>query len=210
MLPGVQAAEVCRAGERCPTSETSLWADQGWLVLLAGLVCLLHVLKDLGWHWVKRLITKEDTLKVKIMSENASLPIKGSPDAAGWDLAASVAVDLQPGERRLVPLGISVELPRGCYGRIASRSSWASRGVDVARGVIDADYRGEIKVILVNNGDETRALNSPGRPGRSAYCGKDSRGPCCHFFLAVLYYEGGVGFWQHWSWSSNNLIIYQD
>ena len=166
MLPGGQAAEVCGVGERCPARETSLWADQGWLVLLAGLVCLLHMLKDLGWYWVKRLTTNEDTLKVKVMSENASLPVKGSPDAAGWDLAASSAVELQPGERRLVPLGISLELPKGCYGRIASRSSWASRGVDVAGGVIDADYRGEIKVILVNNGDETLSIHPGDRVGQ--------------------------------------------
>ena len=158
MLPGANASEVCKAGEECPQKDANLWADQGWVLLLAGLVCFLHVVKDLGWLWVKRLITKEDTMRVKFMSDSASLPVKGSSDAAGWDLASSVAVEVRPGERRLVPLGISVELPKGCYGRIAPRSSWAAKGVDVAGGVVDADYRGEVKVILVNNSPDTLSI----------------------------------------------------
>ena len=86
--------------------------------------------------------------------------------ADGWDLSSSVSLEVQPGERRLVPVGLAVELPRGCYGKIAARSSWASKGVDVAGGVIDADFRGEIKVILVNNSSEVLQVNVGDRVGQ--------------------------------------------
>ena len=63
-------------------------------------------------------------------------------------------VQIGPGERKLVSTGLAMEIPKGCYGRVASRSSLASRGLEVAGGVIDSDYRGEVKVILANHGDQ--------------------------------------------------------
>ena len=109
---------------------------------------------------------KEDALKVTLLNDQATLRCKGSQGAAGWDLASSIEVSLQPGERRLIPLGLSLEVPPGCYGRIAPRSSVAARGVDVAGGVIDADYRGEIKIILVNNGQEPFVVRQGDRIGQ--------------------------------------------
>ena len=82
-----------------------------------------------------------------------------SSGAAGWDLSALCAVEVAPGDRKLVPLGLALELPYGCYGRIAPRSSLAVRGIDVAGGVIDSDYRGEVKVILVNHGQEALRID---------------------------------------------------
>lgn len=65
LLPVSQAAEHCEAGEARHSSSTSgLWADQGWLLLvllLAGLVCLLHVVKDLGWEMVRRWWLRRET-----------------------------------------------------------------------------------------------------------------------------------------------------
>ena len=73
----------------------------------------------------------------------------------GADLACAEAFGLGPGERRLVPTGIAVEIPPGFYGRVAPRSGLAVRhGIDVMAGVIDADYRGEILVLLINLGSE--------------------------------------------------------
>ena len=105
-------------------------------------------------------------MKVTLLDEKAALPVRGTPGAAGWDLVAMDQVTLQPGERRLVPLGLSLELPFGCYGRIAPRSSLAVRGVDVAGGVIDPDFRGEIKIILVNNSPEAFTLHQGDRIGQ--------------------------------------------
>lgn len=93
-------------------------------------------------------------LIVRRLTSKASLPVRGSPGAAGYDLAASEATIVPAGTRALVSTGISIALPAGVYGRVAPRSGLATkRSVDVGAGVIDNDYRGEVKVLLVNNGD---------------------------------------------------------
>jgi dUTP pyrophosphatase len=94
-------------------------------------------------------------IKVNRLRAEARLPARGSVNAAGADLACAEAARLEPGERRLVPTGIAVEIPPGFYGRVAPRSGLAVRhGIDVLAGVIDADYRGEILVLLINLGPE--------------------------------------------------------
>lgn len=110
MLPGAHASETCEKRVTQEDHESS-WRDQGWILLLAGLVCLLHFIKELGWELVKRLISKGESLKVTLLNDQATLPVKGSQGAAGWDLASSVQVSLQPGERRLVPLGLAIDVP---------------------------------------------------------------------------------------------------
>jgi dUTP pyrophosphatase len=89
------------------------------------------------------------------------LPEYQSAHASGLDLIAAVAADapvaIAPGNRAMIPTGIAVALPPGCEGQIRPRSGLAARhGVTVlnAPGTIDADYRGEILVILVNFGTE--------------------------------------------------------
>lgn len=91
------------------------------------------------------------------------LPRYMSPDAAGLDLLADVEKDLglQPGERALVPTGIAIALPAGYEAQVRPRSGLALRaGVTVlnAPGTIDADYRGEIQVLLVNLSSEPYTL----------------------------------------------------
>jgi dUTP pyrophosphatase len=94
-------------------------------------------------------------LQVKLLSENATLPTKGSPLSAGFDLAASEACTIAPGGRRLVKTDISIACPIGTYARIAPRSGLAyKKGIDVGAGVVDADYRGPVGVILFNFGTE--------------------------------------------------------
>ncbi|MFZ0607469.1 MAG: dUTP diphosphatase [Xanthobacteraceae bacterium] len=89
------------------------------------------------------------------------LPAYQSALAAGLDLPAAVAADapveIAPGGRALIPTGVAVALPPGFEGQIRPRSGLAvHHGVTVlnAPGTIDADYRGELQVILVNHGDE--------------------------------------------------------
>jgi dUTP pyrophosphatase len=91
------------------------------------------------------------------------LPRYMSPDAAGLDLLADVERDLglAPGERALVPTGIAIALPPGYEAQVRPRSGLALRtGVTVlnAPGTIDADYRGEIQVLLINLGAEVVTL----------------------------------------------------
>jgi dUTP pyrophosphatase len=85
------------------------------------------------------------------------LPAFAKPGDAGLDLRASEAVTLAPGERRLVPTGLAVAIPEGHAGFVLPRSGLAmQKGVTVlnAPGLIDSGYRGELKVLLINHGDE--------------------------------------------------------
>lgn len=91
--------------------------------------------------------------------EGLSLPAYETGHAAGMDLRAAVneTVVLAPGQRRLVPTGIRIALPAGTEAQVRPRSGLAvKRGISLVNtpGTIDADYRGEIKVILINHGDE--------------------------------------------------------
>lgn len=98
----------------------------------------------------------QNKTEVKIINKSAHpLPAYESSSAAGMDLRADLkeAVTLNPLERALVPTGIYIELPHGFEAQIRPRSGLAAKhGVTVLNtpGTIDADYRGEIKVILVN------------------------------------------------------------
>jgi dUTP pyrophosphatase len=83
------------------------------------------------------------------------LPRYETEGAAGMDLRADEPVTLAPGERRVVPTGLAVEIPPGYEGQVRPRSGLAARhGVALvnAPGTVDSDYRGEVKVILVNLG----------------------------------------------------------
>jgi dUTP pyrophosphatase len=86
------------------------------------------------------------------------LPSAASPGSAGFDLRAALEADLviRPGERALVPTGLTLEIPAGCEGQVRPRSGLALRhgiGVLNAPGTIDSDYRGEVGVILINLGE---------------------------------------------------------
>lgn len=93
-------------------------------------------------------------LQVKLLSENAKCPARGSDEAAGYDLFSAEDHILLPGQRLLVKTNVAICMPGGYYGRIASRSSVAYRyRVDVCAGVVDADYRGDVGVVLHNYGE---------------------------------------------------------
>lgn len=99
-------------------------------------------------------------MKVKIVNKSRfALPEYQTPLSAGLDIRANLdqCVTLQPLERAMIPTGLYVELPEGCEMQIRPRSGLAAKhGVTVLNspGTIDADYRGEIKVILVNLSNE--------------------------------------------------------
>jgi len=88
------------------------------------------------------------------------LPAHATPGAAGLDLRAALAEPLAipPGGRALVPTGLAVAIPDGWEGQVRPRSGLAVRhgvGLLNAPGTVDADYRGEVRVVLVNLGEET-------------------------------------------------------
>lgn len=92
-----------------------------------------------------------DVLRIKLLSAAATCPRRQSDGAAGYDLHSAVAIVIGSGSCSMVPIGISLALPENTYGRIACRSSLAAKGLSVEGGVIDRDYRGELKVLLRNH-----------------------------------------------------------
>ena len=104
-------------------------------------------------------------MKVKIVNKSPfPLPAYATEQSAGMDLRASISepLTLNPLQRELVPTGLYIELPAGFEAQIRPRSGLAIKhGISLANtpGTVDADYRGEIKVILVNLSNEPFTLN---------------------------------------------------
>lgn len=104
-------------------------------------------------------------LPVRILAEGARLPTRAHDGDAGLDLYASESAVLAPGERASVGTGIAIELPEGHAGLVLPRSGLASRhGIALvnAPGLIDAGYRGEIRVLLLNTDAEEPFEVAPG------------------------------------------------
>lgn len=106
-----------------------------------------------------------ESIHVKRLNANAKLPTYGSAEAAGADLYACLeeTVSILPGESVWIPTGIALEVPKGCAGLIYARSSMGvKRGLAPANkvGVIDSDYRGEIKVVLLNHSKEPQTVEN--------------------------------------------------
>ena len=98
-------------------------------------------------------------LYVKKLSEKAVLPKRGSELAAGWDLAAAEATVIPAKGKALVKTDLAIATPVDCYARIAPRSGLAwKKFIDVGAGVVDADYRGNVGVILFNFSDDDFAV----------------------------------------------------
>ena len=102
-------------------------------------------------------------IHVKILRDGAKLPTYGTAGAAGADLYACVdaPVTIRPGETVFIPTGIALEVPEGCAGLVYARSGLAcKRGLAPANkvGVVDSDYRGELKVPMVNLGTEAYTI----------------------------------------------------
>ncbi|CUM67846.1 uncharacterized protein PRCAT00005555001 [Priceomyces carsonii] len=104
---------------------------------------------------VTKKIKVEDTLKVFLRSEKATTPTKGSSLAAGYDLYSSEEGVIPAHGQGLIATDISIIVPIGTYGRVAPRSGLAVKhGISTGAGVIDADYRGEVKIVLFNHSEK--------------------------------------------------------
>lgn len=103
----------------------------------------------------KQKLDQEKTLQVFLRSEKATLPTRGSVLSAGWDLYSSEEGVIPGHGQGMIATDISVIVPEGTYGRVAPRSGLAAKhGISTGAGVIDADYRGEVKIILFNHSDK--------------------------------------------------------
>ena len=112
-------------------------------------------------------------LSVAVVRLDADLPLPAyaHPGDAGADLLTTVDVTLAPGERALVPTGVAIALPDGYVALVHPRSGLAARhGLSIVNtpGTVDAGYRGEIKVLLVNHDPAQPDRAAPRRPDRPA------------------------------------------
>ena len=108
-------------------------------------------------------------MKIKIVSKSGRTPIYGTSQSAGFDLPAYLpegSIVLEKGKRMLVPTGIFIELPCGYEAHVRARSGLAIKnGIGLVNGIgtVDADYRGELKVPMINWGDEDFTINDGDR-----------------------------------------------
>ena len=100
-------------------------------------------------------------MKIKRLNEKAIIPKRGSSSAAGYDIYSTETISIPAGETRLIGTGLSMEIPENYFGGIFARSGLAVKeGLRPANcvAVIDADYRGEVKVPLHNDSTECREI----------------------------------------------------
>ncbi len=104
-------------------------------------------------------------LAVRRLRDDAALPERAYPGDAGLDLVSCERVTLEPGERAVVGTGIAVAIPEGHAGLVVPRSGLAARhgiGIVNAPGLVDAGYRGELRVVLVNTDRSEAFVVEPG------------------------------------------------
>jgi len=105
------------------------------------------------------MLSESGTMKIPVrrLDPDIELPVHAHPGDGGVDLRSAATVALAPGERALVPTGLAIAIPEGHAGLVTPRSGLAiDRGVTVVNGpgLVDAGYRGELRVGLINLGDE--------------------------------------------------------
>ena len=112
---------------------------------------------------------------IKRLSKEVSLPKYETKGSSGMDLAANLktGIDLKPGETVIVPTGLAVSIPNGFEAQIRPRSGLAAKkkiSVLNTPGTIDSDYRGEIKIILINLGKELFTIDKGLRVAQMVIC----------------------------------------
>ena len=112
---------------------------------------------------------------IKRLSKNIELPKYETNGSSGMDLSANIEkqIKIEPGKTSIVPTGISVSIPKNFEIQIRSRSGLAAKNqisVLNSPGTIDADYRGELKVILINLGNKTFVIEKGARIAQMVLC----------------------------------------
>jgi len=94
-----------------------------------------------------------DSIRVKLLSETAKAPVRETEHAAGYDLSSVESGSIPAGSMKTFRTDVMVAIPTGYYGRVASRSGMAMKGIEVGAGVVDSDYRGNVFVLLRNHAE---------------------------------------------------------
>lgn len=124
-----------------------------------------------------------EAVKIKPASLNGSfkMPSRATPGSSGYDICACLDDDvvIEPGGRAAIPAGFSISMPAGTEAQIRPRSGMALKhGVTVlnAPGTVDSDYRGEVKIILINHGEENYTVKNGARIAQMVICEISGRG----------------------------------
>ncbi|WP_175417968.1 dUTP diphosphatase [Marinitoga sp. 1138] len=94
---------------------------------------------------------------------NMVKPFKKHWTDAGYDIRSKIDIEIKPMQRAIIPTGLTMKIPYKHVGIIKERSSFAAKGIVVTGGVIDSEYRGEVRVIMLNLGEETLKINAGDR-----------------------------------------------
>ena len=113
-------------------------------------------------------------IKIKPLREDCRLPERKSPGASCLDLYSCAESTLKPGDTRIIRTGFALELPPGVEGQIRPRSGLAAKGITAHFGTIDSDFRGEVKVILMNMSRLTHKVKPGDRVAQLAICGSNT------------------------------------
>ena len=121
-------------------------------------------------------------MELKFKSLSGSLPTYATDGASGMDLRAFIdePVILKPMERRLIPTGLFVQIPEGYEGQVRARSGLAIKhgiGLVNSIGTIDSDYRGELKIPVINFGNESFTINNGDRIAQLVIASYESVAP---------------------------------
>ena len=114
----------------------------------------------------KQKLTIEETkmkMKVKKLSENATIPTRNNKEDAGLDLYSAQDIEIEAGKGKMIVTDIAVELPPSTVGMICDRSSMGKKGLKVHGGIVDVPYRGSLNVVLWNHSGETIKVNKGDR-----------------------------------------------
>jgi len=103
-------------------------------------------------------------LEVELLNSVAKAPIRSTTYAAGYDIHCDANFTIQPGQQAVLTTGVKMKIPNGWYGQILPRSGLTVKNrIDTRAGVIDSDYRGEVKIVLVNEGTQEVVFNAQDR-----------------------------------------------
>lgn len=102
-------------------------------------------------------------IRIKKLHEDAKIPSYGTEHSAAFDLYSIDSLIINPNETKIISTGLSIEIPEGKVGLIWDRSGLGSKGINKHAGVIDPDYRGELKIVLHNHSNLQYRINKGDR-----------------------------------------------
>lgn len=105
-------------------------------------------------------------MKVLLLNDYQNFPTKGSSFAAGFDVKSPISIDINPGETTRIPLSIAIEINNDEVAMMSERSSMGIKGIHSFANIIDADYRGEISIVLYNSSKEIFKIEKGDRIGQ--------------------------------------------